>query len=53
MDQTAEPKLASRQYEKGVVERITDIQRPPQEWRRCFSELLGRSSWCWWPPVAE
>jgi aquaporin Z len=42
MDQTAEPKLGIiEQYEKGVVERITDFNDPRQEWRRLFSELLG------------
>src|SRR6202034_2304215 len=28
-------------YEKQVIDRITDFNDPPQEWRRLFSELLG------------
>ena len=39
-------------YEQNIIERISDFNDPRQEWRRLFSELLGRSSWSWRPPAA-
>ena len=41
-----------RWLELEVVEPMADFQDPSQEWRRLFSELSGRSSWCWSPPAA-
>src|SRR5271163_3286849 len=28
-------------YEQNVIDRISDLKDPHQEWRRLFSELLG------------
>ena len=39
-------------FERDVAGPMRDFADPSQEWRRLFSELLGRSFWCWWRAAA-